>query len=78
MQKVELGTTVKSVGINRSAVADGMKGKAILIEKHPRYKNIAFDESVKRYVEVDQDLVIKYRLNPIGRYYFLIARLTQI
>jgi len=76
MEKVKLGTRVTSLGINRANVAEGMKGKGILLEKDPRFKNLAYDESVQRYVEVDQDLVIKYRLNPISKYYFLIARLN--
>lgn len=67
---------MKALGILRSNVADGCKGFGILIDKNPMFKNIAFDEKIKRAVEVDQDAVIKYNLQPRANYLFLIARLN--
>jgi len=76
MQQVALGTKVKSLGINRSNVADGQTGRAVLIDPNPRFKYIAFDDKLKRRVEVNQDMVIKYGLSPITYYFYLIARLN--
>lgn len=76
METIQFGTRQKAIGVLRSNVADGCKGFAILIDVNPKYKDIAYDEKIKRAVEVDQDAVIKYRLNPRGIYLFLVARLN--
>lgn len=76
MQQVPLGQKVKALGINRSNVADGQTGRAVLIDPNPRFKYIAFDDKLKRRVEVNQDMVIKYGLSPITYYFYLIARLN--
>lgn len=76
MERVPLGTIVKPIGVGRANVAENVKGKAILIEKDPFHKNVAYDDKVKRSVEVDQDAVIEHGLNARGMYLFLVARLN--
>jgi len=76
MQKIQLGTKVKALGISRSNVADGQTGRAVLLDPNPRFKYIAYDDKLKRRVEVNQDMVIKYGLSPITYYFYLIGRLN--
>ncbi len=76
MKQVPLGTRVKPLGINRSVCAQGIPSRAVLIDPNPRVKYTAYDETLKRRVEVDQDAVIKYRLRPMTNFYYLIGRLN--
>lgn len=76
MQKVPIGTRVKPLGINRTNVADGTKQRAILIDPSPRVKYIAWDDVLGRKVEVDQDMLIKYKLRPMTNFFYLIAKLN--
>lgn len=76
MEKVPFGSIKQALGINRANVADNMKGKAILLDPDPAFKNVAFDDRVKRSVEVTQEMVLKHGLNPRSVYLFLIARLN--
>lgn len=57
-------------------MADGQTGRAVLIDPNPRFKYIAYDDKMRRRVEVNQDMVIKYGLSPITYYFYLIARLN--
>lgn len=76
MQKVKLGTKVPALGINRLMVAEGVMGRAVLIDPDPRVKYIAYDESVKRKVEVTKELMIKYGLSPSTVFFYLVGRLN--
>ena len=76
MEAIQMGTKIKSIGINRANVADNAKGRAVLLDPNPRVKHVAYDNTIKRAVEVTQDDVIKYGFNPRTNYYFLIARMN--
>lgn len=76
MQRVQLGSKVKPLGINRVDVAEGFQCRAILLDPDPQVAFIAWDETLKRKVEVDQDMVIKYGLRPMTTYYYLVAKLN--
>lgn len=76
MQKIQLGTKVRPLGINRVDVAEGFQCRAILLDPNPQVAFIAWDENLKRKVEVDQDMVIKYGLRPMTTYYYLVAKLN--
>lgn len=76
MQKIPLGTKARSLGVNRSNVADGQTGRAVLLDPNPRFTYIAYDETIRKRVKVNQDMVIKYGLSPITYYFYLIARLN--
>lgn len=76
MQKIQLGTKVKPLGINRVDVAEGFKCRAVLLDPDPRVKFIAWSEQFKRKIEVDQEMVIKYGLRPMTTYYYLVAKLN--
>lgn len=76
MQKVQLGTKVRPLGINRTNVADGYKCRAVLVDLNPRVKYIAWDPKLKKRIEVDQDFIIKYNLRPMTQFYYLIAKLN--
>lgn len=76
MEKVALGTKVKRLGIQRLLVSEGAKCRAILLDNDPRMKHIAYDESRKVRVEVDQDMCIEYGLNPSPTFYYLVAKLN--
>lgn len=76
MQRVKLGTKVKPLGINRLDVAEGYKCRAVLIDPDPVVKFIGWSEELKRKVELNQDLVIKYGFRPMTTYYYLVAKLN--
>lgn len=76
MKQVKIGTRVNPLGINRVVVADNAKCRAILIDPNPRMKYVAWDDSIKRRVEVDQAMVIKYGLRPMTTFYYLVAKLN--
>lgn len=76
MQKVQIGTKVRRLGIQRVSVAEGTKCRAVLLDENPRMKNIAYDPERKVRVEVDQDLCISHRLTPIQNFYYLVAKVN--
>lgn len=76
MQRIKIGTRAESLGINRLNCADGVKCRFVLLDPNPQYKSCAYDEKVKRIIEVDQDAVIKYGLRPFNSYYYLVAKLN--
>ena len=76
MQRVQIGTRVKRLGINRLSIGEGMVGRALLLDPNPQMKYIAYDEANKKRVEVDQDMVLKYGLRPSTTFYYLVAKLN--
>lgn len=76
MERVKLGTKVKTLGINRAVCADGCKGRAVLLDQDARIKYLAFDEKRKRRVEVTPELVVNYGLKPYTAVYYLVGRLN--
>lgn len=76
MRSVQIGTRVKPLGIQRLSVGEGQKCRAVLIDPNPQMKYVAYDENVKRRVEVDQDMVIKYGLRASATFYYLVAKLN--
>ena len=40
-------------------------GRAVLLDPNPRFTYIAYDETIRKRVKVNQDMVIKYGLSPI-------------
>ena len=76
MQKVKLGTKVKPLGISRLNCAVGVKCRAILIDEDPRVKYMAYDERIRKNVEVDQELVVQFGLRPYTAYFYLVAKLN--
>ena len=76
MKEVQLGQRVKAVAIQRVNVADNVKGRAMLLDINPRVKQIAYDERVRRTVEVSQEDCIRHRLSPRPTYYLLVGRLN--
>lgn len=76
MEAIKLGQKVKSVAILRTQVAEGVQGRAVILDPEVRVKQIAYDANVKRRVEVDQDACIKYHLSPRISYFLLIGRLN--
>lgn len=76
MQSIKLGSRIKSAAILRADVAENCLGRAVLLDKNPSVKQIAFDSNLRRAVEVTQEDCIRFRLNPRPTYYFLIARLN--
>lgn len=76
MQQISLGQRVRAISIPRTQVANGVKGRAIIIDPNPRVKQIAYDAERRRRVEVDQDACIKYHLTARVTYFLLIGRLN--
>lgn len=75
-QQLPMGSFVRSISIQRSAVSNGAKGRAVLIDPSPRAIYLAYDNANKCAILADQDAVIKYRLTPRTYYLFLLARLN--
>ena len=76
-QLIGFGDTIQKDGIDKFDCAEGTKVKAMFINYQKPYAcTMAFDETIKRYVECDKEMVIKYGLNPSPRYVFLVAKLT--
>ena len=75
-QKLPMGQFVRSISVQRSAVAQNTRGRAVLIDPEPRAIYLAYDNKLKVAVLADQDAVIKYRLSPRTYYIFLLARLN--
>lgn len=76
MQRIQLGDRVRSLSIPRTQVANGTKGRAVIIDPNPVVKQIAYDAVHKRRVEVDQEACIKYKLTPRANFFMLIGRLN--
>lgn len=77
LTKIKFGEVAKQCTINRISCAEGSKARAVFISKDPAVKATAFDQEVRRTVEVDQELMMKYRdLKPRNTYYFLVAKLN--
>lgn len=76
MEKVALGTRVNRLGIPRVSVAEGSKCRVVLLDENPRMKHVAYDETIRRSVEVDQDMCIRYGLRPSPTFYYLVAKLN--
>lgn len=76
MEQVQLGTKVNRLGIQRISCAENQTCRCILIDSNPCMKHVAYDESVKRSVEVDQEMVLKYGLRPSPTFYYLVAKLN--
>lgn len=76
MEQVALGTRVNRLGISRVSVAEGSKCRVVLLDMNPCMKHVAFDDEVRRSVEVDQDMCIKYGLRPSPTFYYLVAKLN--
>jgi hypothetical protein len=76
MEKVALGTKVNRLGIQRLSCAVGATCRAILLDKEACMKHVAYDESIGRTVEVDQDMVLKLGLRPYPTFYYLVAKLN--
>lgn len=75
-QQLPMGSFVRSISIQRSAVSNGARGRAVLIDPSPRAIYLAYDNANKCAILADQDAVIKYRLTPRTYYLFLLARLN--
>jgi hypothetical protein len=73
---IQMGNVIKSASIKRADVAQGTKGRAVLIDPNPRAANIAFDNDLKMAVYVTQEDVIRYGLSPRTYYMLLLARLN--
>lgn len=76
MEKVKIGTRVADLGIQKVNVANGTKARVVLIDLDPQMKYVAYDNVVKRRVEVTQELLIKYNLKATPTFFYLIARLN--
>jgi len=76
MQRVEFGTRVRSISIPRVQIAAGMKGRAVVIDKSPMVKQIAYDDVNKIRVEVTQQECIESHLTPRANFFMLVARLN--
>jgi hypothetical protein len=76
MQQVTIGSRVNKLGIQRLSVGEGATCRAMLLDPNPQMKYIAFDENIKRRVEVDQDMCIKYGLRPSTTFFYLVAKLN--
>lgn len=76
LMSISMGSVVKGASIRRSDVAEGIKGKGVLIDPNPRATYIAYDQDNKVSVFVDQEAVIKHQLTARTYYIFLIARLN--
>lgn len=74
--KVAIGTQARSLGIPRLNCAEGTKCRAVLLDPNPRVKYMAWDESLRRNVEVDEDLMISYQLKPYTAYFYLVGKLN--
>jgi hypothetical protein len=75
-QPVQMGGFVRNISVGRANVAQGTKGRAVLVDPNPRAIYLAFDNVNKCSVLADADSVIKYKLNPRTYYVFLLARLN--
>lgn len=69
---------MESPNINRSNVAEGFPGRAVLLGENCVFaKAQAYDDRIKRSIEVDQESILKYRFDKVLTYYYiLIARLN--
>lgn len=69
---------MESPNINRSNVAEGFPGRAVLLGENCVFaKAQAYDDRIKRSIEVDQEAILKYRFDKVLTYYYiLIARLN--
>lgn len=69
---------MESPNINRSNVAEGFPGRAVLLGENCVFaKAQAYDDRIKRSIEVDQEAILKYRFDKVLSYYYiLIARLN--
>lgn len=75
--KVQLGQTIPSPSVNRVDVADGTKGRCILLSPDWYAVSIAYTETPKRAAYfVDQEKVLKYALNARVYYVAVVARLN--
>lgn len=76
MERVQIGTKVHRLGIQRLSVGEGSKCRAVLLDPNPCMKHIAYDEVRQRRVEVNQDMCIKYGLRPSPTFFYLVAKLN--
>lgn len=69
---------MESPNINRSNVAEGFPGRAVLLGENCVFaKAQAYDDRIKRSIEVDQEAILKYHFDKVHTYYYiLIARLN--
>lgn len=76
--QIPLGGKMESPNINRSNVAEGFPGRAVLLGENCVFaKAQAYDDRIKRSIEVDQEAILKYRFEKVLSYYYiLIARLN--
>jgi len=73
-QTIQFGQKVQKNGIDRFDCAEGVTVKGVLLNfGQPWARNIAFDETHRRFVECVDDMAMKYNLNPTPRYYFVVA-----
>lgn len=74
---IKLGQTVPSLSIPRLDVANGFSARALVVDPDLTFfKYQAYDDRVKRMVELDQDSALELKLNPYTAYYMLVARLN--
>lgn len=77
MEHVTIGTKVKPLGINRTNVADGITARVVLLDPNPCMKYIGWDDVLKRKVELNQEMIIKYNFKrPVTCFYYLVCRLN--
>lgn len=76
--QVPLGQKIESITINRSNVAEGFPGRAVMLGDNCVFgKILTYDDRIKRSIEVDQDAILKYGFDKVFTYYYiLIARLN--
>lgn len=76
--QIPLGGRMANPTVNRSNVAEGFPGRALMLGPECIYaKALYYDERIKRSVEVDQEAILKYRFDKVITYYYiLIARLN--
>lgn len=76
--RIPLGSKMENPTVNKSNVAEGFPGRAVLLGENCVYgKAQTYDDRIKRSIEVDQDSILKYRFEKVFTYYYiLIARLN--
>lgn len=73
-QFIEFGQKAPKAGIERFDCAQGVTVKAMLLNyRQPYVRNLAFDEVNGCTVECTREMAIKYGLNPVNCYFFLVA-----
>lgn len=76
ISRIPLGATVESPSVRRTDVAEGTKGRALLLSPDWYAVNIAYSDNPRGAFYVNQEQVIKHSLSPRTYYICPIARLN--